>query len=341
MINNNLNINNLNTKETNIHHNDNGNHDNHDDNHDVNHDVNHNDNNDDNKNNFFLSILIPVYNYDCSKLVLQIFKQCNKANIKFEIILGNDCSKDKFVEIYKNLESKGLCKVIKPQQNLGAGAMRNFLAENSKGTHTLIMDSDTLPANDSFIENYIKYYDKNAVICGGFIYQDQKPSKEYMLRYKYGIKVEVKETSERAKQPYNHFISMCFMCPKNIMKDIGFSSKIGMGYEDAYFGYLLKQNNIEIIHIDNPVIHELKETSIEYIKTIEKYIDNLYKHKDELQNVVKLLKFYNSKSKSTKKLYSKLSKPLKPILTKQLTSKNPNLKLFALYKLLYLAGIDN
>ena len=92
MINNNLNINNLNTKETNIHHNDNGNHDNHDVNHNgdshVSHDVNHNNTNDDNKNKFFLSILIPVYNYDCSKLVLQIFKQCNKANIKFEIILG-------------------------------------------------------------------------------------------------------------------------------------------------------------------------------------------------------------------------------------------------------------
>lgn len=287
-----------------------------------------------------LSVLIPVYNYDCSKLVTEIYNQCKKENINFEIIVGNDCSDQNFLGIYKDLESKGLCRVITPEQNLGAGAMRNFLARNCNYNHVLIMDSDTLPANDSFIETYLSYCNKDALICGGFKYQNQKPSKEYMLRYKYGKNIEVKSHTERAKHPYNHFISMCFMCPTYIMKDIGFDSEIGMGYEDAYFGFLLRQNNVEILHINNPVIHELKETTLEYLKTTEKYIDNLYKHKHELKNVVKLLKYYNKKGNFTKKILSKSYKPFKPILTKQLTSKNPNLKLFAFYKLLYLAKLD-
>ena len=39
-----------------------------------------------------LSILIPTYNFDCSKLVEELYTQCTKANITFEIVVGNDGS---------------------------------------------------------------------------------------------------------------------------------------------------------------------------------------------------------------------------------------------------------
>ena len=43
-----------------------------------------------------LSILIPVYNYDCSELVAALDKQAVRLNINYEILVADDASEESF-----------------------------------------------------------------------------------------------------------------------------------------------------------------------------------------------------------------------------------------------------
>ena len=284
-----------------------------------------------------LSVLIPVYNYDCSDLVHSLHEHARNENLNVNIMLGNDCSSESFQTLYKNLEEKQLCTVISSPKNIGAGAMRNMLIDNANNEILLLMDSDTMPLDKDFLQRYVAYYEKNVVVCGGLKYVDNKPAKEYMLRYKYGVNVEAKNAATRNKHPYRNFIGMCFMSSKDVLSKVRFDAEMGMGYEDAYFGFLLKKNNVPIVHIDNPVVHQLKETSVEFLATTKRYIDNLYAHHNKMSETVKLLKTYNKiKHSLIGRSLHVINKYFAQHIERQLVSKNPSLKLFSLYKLLYL-----
>ena len=73
-----------------------------------------------------LSVLIPTYNYDCSRLVHQLQQQLPQDG---EIIVGDDCSTDEEI-IQRNNDVTSLpgCRIFRANQNLGRAAIRNALA---------------------------------------------------------------------------------------------------------------------------------------------------------------------------------------------------------------------
>lgn len=350
-----------------------------------------------------LSILIPVYNYDCTLLVKELVAQASLLSIPYQVLLGDDCSSPSFQAIYDRLQAQNLCQVLRSNTNLGAGGMRNWLIAKATSTHCLIIDSDTRPArtlsvicvkeeagcknrstNESsaflsssevdneqkedkgqtidspfsvdcsktsnhintsslFLFQYLQAANDDSVICGGFIYPQLPPAPTHLLRYKYGIKVEVKSVPQRQKRPYDNFISMCFLAPKSVLKQGAFHPRIGMGYEDACFGKMLQARGVPILHIDNPVIHDLKETSEQFLATTKRYVNNLYKHRDLFSGMVRLLDFYDDYCCHLRINYllANLYPLLEGIIHRRLTrSKSPSLNLFSFYKLLYLSYCD-
>lgn len=287
-----------------------------------------------------LSILIPVRNYRCDQLLKELQRQMAALSNPCELLLGDDASDEEFALLYRQFEQQGLCKLIRSEENLGAGAMRNLLASQACGRYCLVMDSDTLPALPSFLANYLSAANEQSVVCGGFLYPQAVPPKAFRLRYYYGHKVESKTVETRAKRPYDAFVSMCFLIPTRLFLEVGFHPQVGMGYEDALFGKQLQVQGIPLRHIDNPVLHSLKESSEEFLATTERYIQNLFLHRDKFVGAVKLLHVYFKLwCLPAGKLWGRLFPVLQPALKRQLSSAYPCLKLFALYKLLFLAHL--
>ncbi|KAL4511861.1 hypothetical protein ABPG72_012706 [Tetrahymena utriculariae] len=103
-------------------------------------------------NDYFFSMVIPAYNEEAriAKMLKEHIKYFESypgfKGKKYEVIIVNDCSKDKTSEIAKSfftLEGKDVdLKVVEYQQNLGkGGAVRTGMLLSS-GQYTLMVDAD-------------------------------------------------------------------------------------------------------------------------------------------------------------------------------------------------------
>lgn len=248
-----------------------------------------------------LSVLIPVYNYDCTSLVVSLLAQLEKTLIRYEVIVGDDSSTMDILDrqILGKFIDSGLLKVIDNGMedliNIGAGRMRNRLANTATNEWLLFLDSDVSIISPRYVDNYIQIIDNHPcdVISGGFCYQEKKPIKAYQLKYYYGRKVECRSLSYRQRNPYTSFISMNFIVRKTVYISLPMDKNASMGYEDALWSQTLKLNKIKILHINNPVNHDIKETNRQVIDKNYLYVDNLknYRH-IYLPGTVKLLDVY-------------------------------------------------
>ena len=289
-----------------------------------------------------LSILIPIYRYDCEKLLKALISQAEALSLQYEIVLGNDCSGAEWETLYTSYSSlSSHIRVYHSLENLGAGRMRNRLVEQARYDYLLMLDSDVLPSIPNFLSTYLSHADPETVVVGGFMYSRDDLSESRLLRYYYGCLVESKPAEERNTDPYRSFIAMSVLAPLSVMQLVAYPQEMGMGYEDARFGFSLKQARIKVHHIHCPVPHSLKETSMEFLSTTRRYIRNLHKHQNILRPCgIKLLDTFDLvKRLGLVPLCSLKWKILRPFLEKQLCSRRPSMRLFALYKLLYLSSV--
>ena len=64
----------------------------------------------------------------------------------------------------------------------------------------------------------------------------------------------------------------------NCFKKISFNERLsGYGHEDTLFGYELNKNNIQIHHIDNPVLNGHLDTNEAFLLKTEEGLGNLLK----------------------------------------------------------------
>ena len=132
-----------------------------------------------------LSILIPTYNYDVFPLVLELHKQALECGIAFEILVQDDAS-DAFLIENQKINSIKNCSFSRNETNLGRGRNINFLAKKAQYNGLLIMDCDTFPTQDNFIQNYISEIKKGEkIVFGGIEYQKEQPNNDQLLRWIY------------------------------------------------------------------------------------------------------------------------------------------------------------
>ena len=290
-----------------------------------------------------LSILIPTYNYDCYDLVLELHRQATELNIEFEIIVADDCSKTELPRLHL-INQLSNCQLIKPQHNLGRAKIRNFLANKSQYNHLLFLDSDSFPANNNFLKNYIDFIPQNITILGGRIYNDAQ-DEHHTLLTKYGI---IKERNNNPVHISNApFTSPNFLIHKIIFNKIRFNENIkGYGHEDTIFGIELSRLNIPYYRFDNPIIHLQIEDNQTFIHKTNESIQNLYniyktQQYPEIQTLSPVLNLYTKIKKfHLTNIFAKIYQNYSNSLLKYCDNKNPNLKLFSLYKLCYLCHIS-
>lgn len=185
-----------------------------------------------------VSIIIPVYNVEkyiarCIESVL------NQTFNDFELILINDGSKDKSLEIMNNYKNDNRVIII-DQKNMGPAKTRNKGIEEAKGEYIMFIDSDDYIDKD-YIEKYtdaLKEDDYDLVMGG---YQKINGDKIEFTR-----KLKDAEFSKYiVTGPVSKLYKKSFLT-KNRVSFLDTTAS-----EDVYFNLLAYSKNPKIKIIDN------------------------------------------------------------------------------------------
>ncbi len=114
----------------------------------------------------YFSVIIPVYNEEkrITKTLLNIDSYLKKQPYEYEIIVVNDGSKDKTVQVIKKLKIKNL-RIIDNKENHGKGYVVRQGLLNSKGNYRLFTDADNATPIYQ-LEKFFPYLGEYEIIIG-------------------------------------------------------------------------------------------------------------------------------------------------------------------------------
>ena len=288
-----------------------------------------------------LSILIPVYNWDCTQLIKDLHFQGLTLGIPYEIIVADDCSTDKELQAKSRLvaETHENCRYFGLPHNIGRAAIRNFMADQSQYEKLLFLDCDAEVKDKQFLKKYMEASHQASVVCGGLTHPDEIPQKGQELRYLYEKNAAFERSAGfRSQNPYLRFTSFSFLIEREVFMKIRFDeSYVRYGYEDVQFGHELEANGVSILHIDNPLAHVGLDDSASYLNKTRQAVQNAFDHKDEIEDSSKLLTHYNQVIRWKMRWFFRLVWAFfQKRMEKNLLGPKPGLRVFSLYKLCYI-----
>lgn len=294
--------------------------------------------------NFQLSILVPVYNFDVTELAQTLHLQLIKQNISFEMLLYDDCSMDSFKTINSKLSAHAYIVYLELPKNLGRSKIRNLLAQKAQYDYLLFLDCDVQIIAEDYIQQLLNYGVANyQVVIGGTCYAQFPPIEpEYYLHWLVGKNKEEKKAVHRNLKPYNSFTLNNMLIAKSVYLAISLDERITTyGHEDSKFGEELNNKNISVLHVDNPVCHLGLSENIQFVEKSLLAINNLSEMilYDGIGKETKLFKTYQILLDfNIIQLFLFLSNPLKTFIHKNLLSSKPSLLAFDIFKLNYLVN---
>jgi len=297
-----------------------------------------------------LSILIPIYNFDVGKLVVELQKQAKLASIDFEILLFDDASDIEFRVINRKYSTFENVIYKELEVNIGRSKIRNLMCSEAQFEYLLFLDCDASISNPNFINNYIEECKPNAIVCGGMGYFSEYVSinSTDSLRFHYGFKRECLSLSQRLQNPNDNFMTFNFLIAKSILLKTRFDESIQRyGHEDTLFGISLQKNGYTIKHIENVAYHLELDSNDIFLKKSLMGVENLFQLiennslKSDLQKSVKLLKYYCLIEKwHCKKCFALLYRFAGKSIEKQIIKNGKNLFIFDFYRLIYLCSLN-
>ena len=261
-----------------------------------------------------LSILIPIYRWDCRQLISDLNQQAQALGISYEILQAND-----------------------EELRLGRASIRNYLAEQAKGDRLLFIDCDAAVDNPAFLSTYMKHADEAPVICGGLHHADQLPSPDVSLRYAYEKHADRQRGAVyRRQHPYARFTPFNLLILRDLFLRIRFNEDVKeYGHEDTLFGAELERRKIPILHIDNPLLHEGLESNEHFMEKTRTALRTLKQYEQQLANYSSLVAIRAKlRQMHLDKLVGQLFLHWRPRIEHRLCfSLHPSLILFKIYKL--------
>jgi glycosyltransferase involved in cell wall biosynthesis len=285
-----------------------------------------------------LSILIPTYNYNALSLVERLSEEAISLKNPIEIIVLDDGSPNFFVE-NRNINNLPSARLIQLNENVGRTAAREVLANEAQYSKLLFLDADVLPVRSNFIEIYLAYIDKAAIIFGGITYKTEQPKAEEILRWRYGHAREKLSVAQREKALYSSINSGCFLIEKTPFLEVSKTiqeNKYGM---DLVFKQRLEHQQLGVLHIDNPVYHlglepneQFLKKSLQAIKTTV-FLENRGELQDDSRKIQKT--YLRLKKYGMLGVFQAFFNTFQSQIEGNLRSPNPNLQWFDLYRLNY------
>ena len=294
-----------------------------------------------------LSVCIPVYNQDVKGLVHSLLEQIKSSSHEHlvNIIIIDDHSEESFYSLNRVLSKEVTYKYL--DKNIGRSKIRNKFLKYSESDYLLFIDCDSSIIDDKFILSYLNYLEseKPNVIVGSSVYANQAPALSRRLRWKYGSQRESQSYQERKSNSRTSFKTNNFVISKTCFEQISFNEDLqGYGHEDTLFGYELNKRDIQIHHLDNPVLNGQLDTNEEFIKKTEEGLGNLLNvwkivnYDNDLIKTIRILSYFIKYKNSVwfRSLFWVLKKPTRFFLRIGFS----NLHLFDFYKLGFLIELN-
>ncbi len=290
-----------------------------------------------------ISILIPVNDYDIIALVYSMKGGMEKVPEFCEILIGDDGSSEEYRNKYQSLDGDKV-RIIVSEKNIGRAAIRNKLILEAKGDFFLFIDADTMiPGTaEAFLLKWLDYLTFARVICGGILYNDSPPGDpDKLLRWKYGRRQEQQRAGERNKHAHASFSTFNVLIDKSIFSKLRFYEELKQyGHEDTLLGYQLKKAGIDVLHIDNGLVHEGLESNRDFLTKTKLGIENLSKLYDNVtdkrtfSSIVKTLRIYNRlRILRLTRVFAGLFIRYRDKMEIHLDSSDISLRLFGFYKI--------
>lgn len=284
-----------------------------------------------------LSILIPTRNYDCRRLVEDLYKQGETLGLPYEIVVGEDGTSREALALNYAIERLPHCRRIILDKSIGRAAIRNMLADEALYNNLIFIDSDAVVEKKDFLEQYTIALQEHDVVCGGLYHADTMPDKNCALRFKYEKNADRHRSAEiRSKAPYDKFSTFNFAIRKEVFNSIRFNDGITRyGHEDTLFGKELEKHNAKISHINNQLLHNGLESSDTYLSKVEQSIESLIGIKEIIVSTPLLEAAKKLEKWHLTRFFILFWKTCRNQMRKNLTGNRPSLKILAIYKLGY------
>lgn len=287
-----------------------------------------------------LSILIPVYNDDCTRLAMELSRQAALIDgLNYEILAADDCSPDReAVAPNRAVNDLPYGRYIERPQNVGSAANRNLLARDSRYEWLLFVDCDVDITSDDFLRRYLDGSDEADVIMGGIAIGGDSQTLQSNLRYRYEKQSEPMHTAmQRSQRPYQSFRSCNFLIRRDTLLRCPFDERFQKsGYEDVLLGKQLKASRAVMRHIDNPVTMTHYEQNADYINKVERSLRTLHTFRADLRGYSRLLTTADGIHLTVvRRLLGLGFRLLGPLVRRQLCGHHPSLRLYQPYRLGY------
>lgn len=226
-----------------------------------------------------LSVIIPVYNRE--KYINKCLNSLiNIKNIKLEIIIIDDNSKDNSKEIIKNNYLKyNNIKFYELDKNHGASFCRNYGLKKASGNYITFLDSDDyidLNMYNDMLKNCYKY---DLDVCGVDYVEEYK---DKTVKSKYHYNNELLNNKLLLENYLTDKISPAIwdkIYKKNIIENICFKEDLKIG-EDILFclnvffkcnrSLFLNKEYYHYVQHDNSIMHNVSNNVLEFNLVLEK-----------------------------------------------------------------------
>ena len=284
-----------------------------------------------------ISVLIPTYNDRVYPQVLRLHDQLEQLaatdGLRYEIVVGDDCSTDEAVRCDNaQLLTLPHCRIMAERCNVGRAAIRNHLAQSAQYAWLLYVDA-ALFVPDGFVAGYIQCLGEAQVVCGGSMVDAH--SQPQGLRYHYeSVSASRFSAANRAHHPYRSFRTNNFLIARSLLLSHPLRADIRTyGYEDVLFGKTLEAVGASILHIDNPVCYRRLEENAHYLHKVEESLHTLYAYREELEGFSPLLDGVSRLDHvHLVGLLRVLYSVVRPFVLRNLKGRNPSLFLFNMFK---------
>ncbi|MBD2768086.1 glycosyltransferase [Hymenobacter sp. BT664] len=287
-----------------------------------------------------LSVLIPVFNWDVNELVKALVAQRTNWPGPVEIIVFDDGSNEAARALNRPLAQQPGVRYHELKQNIGRAAIRNQLAAAAQHEWLLLLDSDSLLPDSQFLARYAAARSRAAVVIGGTCYaQLPPPDSALRLRWLYGQAREARPATVRQQAPHAQLSINNALIRADIFRRYPLDEQLsGYGHEDTKFGQVLAAANIEVLHLDNPVLHDGLEPASTFLAKSEEAVRNLTRlHRQADTPDSRLLQAVGRvRTWGLATLAKAALGAAEPRLRRNLLSPKPNLRAFDLLKMHWL-----
>ncbi len=223
-----------------------------------------------------ISIIVPVYNAEkyLSDCITSILNQTYKD---FQLILVNDGSIDKSLDICKTYRDSDHRILVAEQQNSGVSAARNYGLSIAKGEYIFFVDADDKLENTA-LEDLINVALNNAsdIVIGGFRVEGRRVvnDTEVLDEYKGNVNKSqlLKLMVSMNKKRIRENVWRCLFA-KSLLDENEIHFRVGMKIAEDYLFFLQAVDCAEKIYILP------KELYVYYANTCSvtsRYIDSLH-----------------------------------------------------------------